>query len=135
MLTETDQINNQDTDVSFMNTLTDRINKATKDGYIANFKVTPQGLFSEANNKTYMPVDVSIKDFSRFEGQSDPADNAILYIIETTDGTKGMLVDAYGAYSDEAINKFIVEVEEIQKKEKKQEETPADANPPQENKG
>ena len=58
-------------------------------------------------------------DFFRFEGQSDPADSAIMYVIETTDGLKGILIDAYGAYADEHVNKFMAEVEEINKKEKK----------------
>ena len=57
-----------------------------------------------------------IIDFFRFEGQSDPADNAIMYVVETTDGSKGTLVDAYGAYADEHMNKFMSEVEEISKK-------------------
>jgi hypothetical protein len=133
MLTETRPIDNE-AEESFMNTLTERINKATKEGYTESFKVTQQGLFSEGSQKTYMPVDVFIKDFFRFEGQSDPADNAILYIIETSDGVKGMLVDAYGAYADENINKFIVEVEEIQKKERKA-EGDNEATPQPENKG
>jgi len=99
-----------------MSTLTDRVNSAMKNGYTDNFKITKQGMFSEKNDKTYLPSEVCIKDFYRFEGQSDPADNAILYVVETTDGLKGMLIDAYGTYADEYINKFVKEVEEINKK-------------------
>jgi hypothetical protein len=32
----------------------------------------------------------------RFEGMSDPDDNAILYAISTKNGRKGILVDGYG---------------------------------------
>jgi hypothetical protein len=105
--------------VPYMNTLTDRVNKAVKDGYTDNLKVTKQGLYSTNKDKTYAPADVQVKDFSRFEGQSDPADNAILYVIETQDGVKGTLIDAYGAYADENVNKFMTEVEEINKKNTK----------------
>jgi len=77
-----------------------------------------QGLCS-SRNKVYAPGDVKVIDFFRFEGQSDPADNAILYVIETSDGVKGTLIDAYGTYADEHINKFMAEVEEINKKDKK----------------
>ena len=102
----------------FMNTLTERVNKAVKSGYTDNLKVTRQGLYSAAKDKNYPPSEVNIVDFYRFEGQSDPADNAIMYVIETDDGVKGTLIDAYGAYADEQINKFMTEVEEINKKEK-----------------
>lgn len=98
-----------------MNTLTERVNKATKNGYIENFKITRGGLFLEKNDKTYAPAEVSIKDFFRFEGESDPADNSIMYAIETTDGMKGILIDAYGPYADVNVTKFITEVQEINK--------------------
>ena len=102
--------------VPFMSTLSDRLNRAMKDGYTDNLKVTKQGLYSLKNDKTYSPPEVKIIDFYRFEGQSDPADNAIMYVIETADGVKGTLVDAYGPYADENINKFMGEVEEMNKK-------------------
>ncbi len=102
--------------VPFMSPLSDRVNKAMRDGYTENMKVTKQGLYVESKDKTYAPTEVKIIDFYRFEGQSDPADNAIMYVVETTDGAKGTLVDAYGAYADENINKFMTEVEEINKK-------------------
>lgn len=101
-----------------MNTLTERVNKAIKNGYVHNFKMTKQGLVSSQNEKTYGPSEVSITDFYRFEGESDPADNAIMYVIDTSDGIKGILIDAYGAYADENVNKFIAEVEEISKQVK-----------------
>ncbi len=106
-------------EVPFMSTLTERINKAVKDGYTDSLKVTKQGLYSTMKDKTYGPDEVRVIDFCRFEGQSDPADNSIMYVIETADGVKGTLVDAYGAYADEHVNKFMTEVEEISKKHPK----------------
>ena len=106
------------TPVPFMNTLTERVNKATKEGYTDSLKVTKQGLYAASKDKTYPPAEVKVVDFYRLEGQSDPADNAIMYVIETADGVKGTLIDAYGAYADEHVNKFMTEVEEINKKEK-----------------
>ncbi len=99
-----------------MNTLTERVNKAVQNGYVENFKVTKQGLFLERLDKTYVPSEVCIKDFYRFEGESDPADNSIMYVIETCDDMKGTLIDAYGPYSDANVTKFITEVQEINKK-------------------
>jgi hypothetical protein len=99
-----------------MTTLTDRVNKAIKDGYTDNFKVTRQGLFSGVKHKTYNPAEVKIVDFCRFEGESDPSDNEIMYVIETNDGDKGILIDAFGPYADEYVNNFITQVTAMKKK-------------------
>lgn len=111
------QENNQQNElVPFMNTLTSCVNKVVKDGYVDSFKVTQQGLYSTAKDKSYQPEQVRVINFYRFEGQSDPGDNAIMYVIETDDGQKGTLIDAYGAYSDNSVNTFMDKVEEINKK-------------------
>jgi hypothetical protein len=39
----------------------------------------------------------------RFEGESNPDDSAVVYAIETIDGIKGTLTDAFGIYSDPEI--------------------------------
>ena len=104
------------TDMASMNTLTTVANKMMKQGYTDTLKVTNQGLYSTTKDATYPASDVHIINFYRFEGQSDPADNAIMYVIETNDGVKGILIDAYGTYADEKVNKFIADVEDINKK-------------------
>src|SRR3954468_1019478 len=101
--------------VPFMNTLTSLINKVVKDGYTDSFKITGRGLYSCSKSRYYRPEQVKVINFYRFEGQSDPADNSIMYVIETSDGIKGTLIDAYGPYSDGSVNKFMTEVEDIQK--------------------
>ncbi|MDQ3110161.1 MAG: hypothetical protein M3R17_09715 [Bacteroidota bacterium] len=99
-----------------MKTLSEVINVIQKDGFKENFIVKDHLLFAPDANKYYAPVEVRIANFYRFEGTSDPGDSSILYAIETTDGVKGILTDAYGAYSEETTTNFIKEVEEIGKK-------------------
>lgn len=106
----------QTQEVPWMKSLSSCVNKMKEDGYKEDFQVTKKGLSTYSENKNYKPEQISIINFYRFEGVSDPADNSILYVIETDDGVKGTLVDAYGAYSDSDVSKFIVEVHEIQKK-------------------
>ena len=96
---------------SEMKSLAELTNKVAKNGYTESFQVTSGGLHSQSTDKDYSPGQVTIVDFYRFEGESDPADNAILYVIETADGHKGSLVDAYGTYADENINRFMQQVE------------------------
>ena len=106
----------QQSNTGQMNTLSACINKLVSDGYTGNFKVDEKGLATAENGKHYKPEQVHIKNFFRFEGASDPADNSILYAIELADGTKGTLTDAYGSYNDPYVGKFIKQVEDIEKK-------------------
>lgn len=110
---------NQDQNVPYLKSLSSCLNKMVSDGYTIDFKVTEKGLEDLATEKVYSPEEVNIKNFYRFEGVSDPDDMAILYVIETSDGAKGTLVDAYGTYADATVNEFIVQVENIAKKTEK----------------
>ena len=91
------------------------MNKLTQSGYTTQFKATEKGLTSLASQKNYKPKEVEIKHFYRFEGESDPNDSSIIYAIETKGGEKGTLVDSYGPYSDELVDKFIKAVKSITK--------------------
>ena len=100
-----------------MQTLSECINKLVVDGYEVNFNIDEKGkLYSPTKEKSYSPEKVHIRNFFRFEGASDPDENAILYAIETDNGEKGTLTDAYGTYADPKVSKFIQQVEDISKK-------------------
>lgn len=112
----TPEYNQSNDKATFMNTLTACVNKVVKDGYTDSFKVKKQGLYSSRKDSFYRPNEVTVVNFYRFEGQSDPADNTIMYVIETYDGQKGTLIDAYGPYADALTNAFMQEVEDMHKK-------------------
>ncbi|MDQ2718925.1 MAG: hypothetical protein M3Z26_04075 [Bacteroidota bacterium] len=63
------------------------------------FRMTAEG-FTPGNKKCYSPEDLKIIRTYRFEGESDPGDSAIIYLIEANDGLIGYSLDAYGVYSD-----------------------------------
>jgi len=95
-----------------MKTLSLTLNKLLSKGYDTDFKVEEEGLLkSIQSEKSYKPEDINVVDFYRFEGASDPADNSILYAIETRDGVKGTLVDAFGPYADKKVETFMQEVD------------------------
>lgn len=96
--------------VPYLRDLSQMLNKMQQEGYTSNFKANEDGLECLETSKTYKPGDMLIVNFYRFEGISDPGDNSILYAIETSDGVKGTLVDAYGAYSDPLVEKFMKQV-------------------------
>ncbi len=63
------------------------------------FRMTPDG-FTAGNGKYYNPEDLKIIKTYRFEGESDPGDSSVIYLIEANDGLVGYSMDAYGVYSD-----------------------------------
>lgn len=99
-----------------MNSSSSIINKVILDGYTECFRAFKEGLYTPSKKKYYTPEQVNIVDFYRFEGLSDPADNSILYIIETIDGVKGTLLDAYGAECSVEVCDFVNLIPEICKK-------------------
>lgn len=99
-----------------LKSMADVIDKVVKDGYTYNFRALDGTLICNETEEVFQPDDVSIVNFFRFEGMSDPEDSSILYVIETANGTKGTLVDAYGAYADPEVDEFIKAVESIEKK-------------------
>lgn len=103
-----------------MKTLVSCLNSLVNSGFAGQFKVTGAKLKSLTTDKFYKPEEVSVLNFYRFEGESDPADNSILYAIETNSGERGTLVDAYGPYNDASVTQFIQQVEEFQKKVEKE---------------
>lgn len=73
------------------------------------FRMLEKG-FGSGNGKYYEPQQLKIIRTYRFEGDSNPADNTILYLIEANDGKIGYSLDAYGVYSnhdDERYDDFI----------------------------
>jgi hypothetical protein len=63
------------------------------------FIISEEG-FKSPSGKLYQPDDLKIIKTFRFEGDSDPSDSTILYLIEANDGLTGYSIDAYGVYSN-----------------------------------
>ena len=82
-------------------------------GYTEDFQVIKEGLKALGSGKIYQEKDVKIIEHHRFEGVTNPDDMSIVYGLETSDGTKGILSDAYGVYSDPVIGNFITSVEKL----------------------
>jgi hypothetical protein len=98
----------------YTSTLAKKSNDLMQEGYIEQFTFVEEGLHSATTNKTYHPEEVKIVKHYRFEGTSDPADMSILYAIETNDGLKGTVTDAFGTYSDFSLGEFMNQVEELE---------------------
>jgi hypothetical protein len=78
----------------------------------SEFRMLPGG-FGIGNGKFYKPDDLKILRSYRFEGDSDPSDSQVLYVIQANDGLIGYSIDAYGAYSnhdDDGYDEFIRQI-------------------------
>ena len=58
------------------------------------------------NAQKFNPDEFEITEVYRFEGNSDPADESVVYGIESHNGMKGVLVNGYG-YSSEPMGEAI----------------------------
>src|SRR4051812_14451446 len=76
-------------------------------GYNYDFHYENASLYSDKISEKFTAEDLKITEVYRFEGQSDPDDNDVVYAIESKSGHKGILTDAYGAYADEHKAAFI----------------------------
>lgn len=98
-----------------MDTLVSVLENLSKSGFESQFKATANGLLSLYSDKLFQADEVKVLHFYRFEGNSDPEDNAILYAIETISGERGTLVDAFGPSADSLVTLFMQSVQEIHK--------------------
>ena len=94
------------TDVTLAETLADLADR----GFAAAFVVAGDGLRAAGTVRTFRAEDLTIREFHRFEGISDPDDMSIVYAIESRDGMRGTLVDAFGVYSNPAVTRVLERV-------------------------
>ena len=95
-----------------METLLSVIQKLKARGNGNEFRMDEKGFICDFNNKYYKPGDLEIIKTYRFEGESDPADSSILYVIrDLKTGMIGFCTSVYGAQSDNpALEEFIKKI-------------------------
>jgi hypothetical protein len=93
-----------------MNTVLEITDSLREEGYFDDFNFKDNKLTDSSGSRIYEPEDLIIEKTERYEGDSNPSDNAIIYAITAKDGTKGILTDSYGAYSDPEMAKIISEI-------------------------
>lgn len=110
-------------------TLSEAINGLAKLGYTHDFNRTEEFILSERMPNSLSPGDFQIDHFYRFEGDSDPEYQSILYAISSKKfGVKGILVNGYGISFNEASFK-LVEKLKTHREQRNIEEKSIDATP------
>lgn len=93
-------------------TITEAVADLKKRGYIHDFNILNNRLVCDHLEKQYGHEDFEIKEVYRFEGPSDPADEAVVFAIEAPSGALGILVNGYGAYADDRNTEFVKQLHE-----------------------
>ena len=80
--------------------LVDALADLKRRGYKQDFKREPTCVFCYVLDLWIAPEQFNVDEFYRFEENSNPDDNCVLYAISSYTGIKGSLVDAYGVYAE-----------------------------------
>lgn len=82
-------------------TVTDTLKDLKLRGFTVDFNVAFDKIICSNNEICFNPEEFEIVEFYRFEGDSNPADEEVVYAIESKDGkTKGVMASAFGIYAD-----------------------------------
>jgi hypothetical protein len=79
-------------------TVSEAVNELKKRGYAMDFNLDENCIVCHEDK--FDPDDFEIVEVYRFEGDSDPADEAVVYAIESNKGHRGVLVNGYGPSSE-----------------------------------
>ena len=83
-------------------TVTEAINGLRSRGFERDFNIAFDKLICRETELCLNPDDFEIVEVYRFEGETNPSDEDVVYAVESKDGkTKGVITTAYGAYAEE----------------------------------
>ncbi|MHC8949333.1 phosphoribosylpyrophosphate synthetase [Sphingobacterium hungaricum] len=88
--------------------LVDGINGLKKEGYIEDFNLKQNCIECRNGEYKIFHDEFQIDKFFRFDDDTDPGNEAILYAVSSDKyDLKGVLVNAYGIYSEDITNEML----------------------------
>jgi hypothetical protein len=82
-------------------TVVEAITPLRQRGYMLDFNLYVDQVRCQAENTSLNPAEFEIIEHYRFEGNTNPSDEDIVYATLSMDGKiKGVLTSAYGMYAD-----------------------------------
>ena len=91
-------------------TVSEAVNDLNKRGYVTDFSilVEKECLICNKTAAQLSPDEFEIDEIYRFEGMTDPGDEMIVFAISAIKhNMKGIVVNAFGVYSDSVTSKII----------------------------
>ena len=97
-----------------MTTLSQVMATLAQRGIHREYRMDEEGKMKLDNSDhVYLPQNLTILRTYRFEGDSNPADNAVLYVVKDHEKNIGFILDSYGAesnYPGDQFDKFLREI-------------------------
>lgn len=81
-------------------TVAEAVDGLKQRGYNIDFNLEADKIICTKTPLVLKPADFEITEVYRFEGESDPADEAVVYAIESRKGQKGVLVNGFGVSAE-----------------------------------
>ena len=89
-------------------TVTEALNWLNRQGFTADLNLSDDCVLFNNGEQTLSLNEIIIEYFFRFEGDTDPGDENILYAITSDEyNIKGVLRNAFGMYTDTISNEMI----------------------------
>ena len=86
-----------------METLAEAIARLEALGFRDSFAPSTGGLRALSAGRLFSPAELMVEEVVRFEGESDPSEQAILFALRSSAGdVRGTFVAGYGALTDPA---------------------------------
>jgi hypothetical protein len=84
------------------------INDLRSRGYVSDFNLMSHSLYCPQLNVHVAPDEFEIAEVYRFEGESDPSDEVVVYAIRSTiRKLYGILINAYGIYAERSSDELV----------------------------
>ncbi len=98
----------------YYETVTQAISELEKRGYKVNFNLSAGHLAWVEHGMNLNPDEFNIDEVYRFEGETDPGDEMVVYAISSdSKGLKGVLVNAFGPYSDTISDDLMAKLKQV----------------------
>jgi hypothetical protein len=89
-------------------TVTGVLQELKQRGYTVDFNIAFDKIICSDNNICLNPNEFEIVEIFRFEGDTNPSDEDVVYAIESKNGKiKGTMTSAYGMYAETVSNEMI----------------------------
>lgn len=89
-------------------TVVGAINGLKERGYAIDFNIAFDKIECRDTGRCLNPSEFEITEMHRFEGNTNPSDEDVVYAVESNDGKmKGVITSAFGTYADSITNDMV----------------------------
>jgi len=88
-------------------TVTETLDALRKQGFTRDYNLLENRLKCLHDDVELDPHEFEIVQVHRFEGNTDPGDETIVYAIEEQNGKRGTFINGYGVYADSLSSEMV----------------------------